>query len=56
MMPIFMVSLGVAIVVMIVGIGWAVYKDVLELMDSVHDTNNPRTAPGPCDVPLQRVW
>ena len=47
MMPIFMVSLGVAIVVMIVGIGWAVSKDVLELMDSIHDTNNPPDSPRP---------
>jgi hypothetical protein len=40
-----MVSLGVAIVVMIVGIGWAVSKDVLELIDFVHDTNNPTNNP-----------
>ena len=47
MMPIFMVSLGVAIVVMIFGIGWAVSKDVLELMDFVRDTNNPPASPRP---------
>jgi hypothetical protein len=31
MMPIFMVGLGMAIMVMIVGIGWALSKDVMEL-------------------------
>jgi|KBSMisStandDraft_5_1062788.scaffolds.fasta_scaffold1643347_1 hypothetical protein len=40
MMPIFMVGLGMALLVMIVGIGWAVSKDVMELIDFVHDTNN----------------
>jgi len=39
-MPIFMVGLGMALLVMIVGIGWAVSKDVMELIDFVHDTNN----------------
>ena len=47
MMPIFMVGLGIAIVVMIVGIGWAVSKDALELMDFAHDTNNPPDSPRP---------
>ena len=40
MMPIFMVGLGMALLVMIVGIGWAVSKDVMELIGFVHDTNN----------------
>ena len=40
MMSIFMVGLGMALLVMIVGIGWAVSKDVMELIDFVHDTNN----------------
>jgi hypothetical protein len=35
-----MVGLGMALLVMIVGIGWAVSKDVMELIDFVHDTNN----------------
>ena len=39
-MSIFMVGLGMALLVMIVGIGWAVSKDVMELIDFVHDTNN----------------
>ena len=43
-MPMFMVSLGVAIVVMIVGIGIAFSKDVLELIDFVHDTNDPKNS------------
>ena len=45
MMPIFMLGLGVAMVVMIVGIGLLVVKDVMELIDFVHDTNNPTYGP-----------
>ncbi len=42
MMTIFMVSLGVAIVVMIVGIGLAVSKDLMKIIDSACDHNDPR--------------
>lgn len=41
MMTIFMVGLGAALVVMIVGIGLAVSKDVTELIDFACDSNNP---------------
>ena len=44
-MPIFMFGLGVAMLVMIVGIGLLVVKDVMELIDLVHDTNNPTNGP-----------
>ena len=43
MMPIFMFGLGVAMVVMIVGIGLLVAKDVKELIDFVSETNNNPT-------------
>jgi len=45
MMQIFMFGLGVAMLVMIVGIGLLVVKDVMELIDLVHDTNNPTNGP-----------
>jgi hypothetical protein len=45
MMPIFMFGLGVAMLVMIVGIGLLVVKDVMELIDLVHETNNPTNGP-----------
>jgi hypothetical protein len=41
MMPIFMVGLGVALVVMIVGIGLLVAKDVTELIYFASDRINP---------------
>jgi hypothetical protein len=41
MMPIFMFGLGVALVVMIVGIGLLVAKDVTELIDFACDPKNP---------------
>ena len=40
MMSLFMVGLGVALVVMIVGIGLLVTKDVMELIDVACDPNN----------------
>jgi hypothetical protein len=45
MIPIFLFGLGVALVVMIVGIGVFVVKDVMELIDFVHNTNNPTHSP-----------
>ena len=41
MMPLFMVGLGVALVVMIVGIGLLVAKDVTELIYFASDPINP---------------
>ena len=40
MMTIFMVGLGAALVVMIVGIGVLVTKDVADLLDFAYDLNN----------------
>jgi hypothetical protein len=45
MMPIFMVGLGVALVVMIVGIGLLVAKDVTDLIDLACDPDNPTNGP-----------
>jgi hypothetical protein len=45
MMAIFMFGLGVALVVMIVGIGLLVAKDVKELIDFAFDPNNPPNGP-----------
>jgi len=45
MMPIFMFGLGVALVVMIVGIGLLVAKDVTELIDFACDPNNAPNGP-----------
>jgi len=45
MMPIFMVGLGVALVVMIVGIGLLVAKDVTDLIDLACDPDNPTNDP-----------
>ena len=45
MMPIFMFGLGVAMVVIIVGIGVLVVKDVKDLMDFAFDPNNPANGP-----------
>ena len=45
MMPIFMFGLGVAMVVMIVGIGLLVVKDVKDLIDFAFDPNNPTNGP-----------
>ena len=45
MMTIFMVCLGAALVVMIVGIGVALSKDVMELIDFAYDPNNPSHEP-----------
>ena len=45
MMTIFMVGLGAALVVMIVGIGLAVSKDMMELVDFAYDPNNPNKGP-----------
>jgi len=39
-MTIFMVGLGAALVVMIVGIGLAVFKDVRDLIDFAYDADN----------------
>ena len=44
-MPIFMFGLGVALVVMIIGIGLLVAKDVTELIDFACDPNNPNNGP-----------
>jgi len=44
-MPIFMVGLGVALVVMIVGIGLLVAKDVTDLIDLACDPDNPTNDP-----------
>jgi hypothetical protein len=44
-MTIFMVGLGAALVVMIVGIGLAVFKDVMELINIAYDPNNPSNEP-----------
>ena len=41
MIPIFMLGLGVALVVMIVGIGLLVAKDVTELIDLARYPDNP---------------
>ena len=40
MMTIFMVGLGAALVVMIVGIGLALSKDVTDLIDFAYDPHN----------------
>jgi hypothetical protein len=40
-MTIFMFGLGAALMVMIVGIGLAVSKDIMELIDFAYDPNNP---------------
>jgi hypothetical protein len=45
MMAVFMFGLGVALVVMIVGIGLLVAKDVTELIDLTFDPNNPPNGP-----------
>jgi hypothetical protein len=45
MMPIFMFGLGVALVVMIVGIGLLVAKDVTDLIDLACDPDNPTNGP-----------
>ena len=39
-MTIFMYGLGAAIVAMIVGISWAVAKDVKDLINYVYEPNN----------------
>ena len=44
-MTIFMVGLGAALVVVIVGIGVAVSKDVMELIDFAYDPNNSSNEP-----------
>ena len=44
-MAIFMFGLGVALVVMIVGIGLLVAKDVTERIDLTSDPNNPPNGP-----------
>ena len=41
MMTIFMFGLGAALMFMIVGIGVAVSKDVLDLIDFAYDPNDP---------------
>ena len=41
MMTIFMYGLGAALVVMIFGIGFAISKDVMELIDFGYDPNDP---------------
>ena len=40
MMTLFMVGLGAALVVMIVGIGLALSKEVTDLIDFAYDSNN----------------
>ena len=45
MIPIFMLGLGGALVVMIVGIGLLVAKDVTELIDLACDPDNPTNSP-----------
>ena len=40
-MAIFMFGLAAALVVMIVGIGFAMSKDVMELIDFGYDPNDP---------------
>lgn len=45
MMPIFMVGLGAALVVMTVGIGLAVVKDVKKMIAYAVDPNNPTKGP-----------
>ena len=43
MMTVFMIGLGAALVVMIIGIGLALSKDVTDLIDFAYDpTNAPR--------------
>ena len=49
-MAIFMYSLGVTLVVMIVGIGLAMSKDVMELIDFQYDPNKPHSQPRRLDV------
>ena len=44
-MAIFMFGLGVALVVMIVGIGFAISKDAMELIDLRYDPNDPSNGP-----------
>jgi hypothetical protein len=50
-----MFGLGVAIMVMIVGIGLLVAKDVTDLIDLACDPDNPTKGPGEAEVPLQRM-
>ena len=45
MIPILMMGLGVALVVMIVGIGLLVAKDVTELIDLARYPDNPTNSP-----------
>ena len=40
MMTLFIVGLGAALVVMIIGIGLALSKDVTDLIDFAYDPNN----------------
>jgi len=40
MMTLFMAGLGAALVVMIIGIGLALSKDVTDLIDFAYDPNN----------------
>ena len=44
-MAVFMFGLGVALVVMIVGIGLAISRDVMELIDFRYDPNDPTNGP-----------
>jgi hypothetical protein len=44
MMTVFMFGLGVALVIMIVGIGLAISKDVMELNEFGYDPNDPKHA------------
>jgi hypothetical protein len=44
-MTIFLFSLGAALVVMIVGIGLAISRDVMELIDFRYDPNDPTNGP-----------
>jgi len=53
MMTIIMFGFGVALVVMSVGIGVAVSKDVLELIDFAYDPNDSTNGPRKADVPLE---
>ena len=55
MMTTFMFGLGAALVVMIVGIGLAVSKDVMELIDCASDPNDPMTPYGSSEVPFRPV-
>jgi len=44
-MAIFMFDLAAALVVIIVGIGFAISKDVMELIDFRYDPNDPFNGP-----------